>query len=552
MHATSPVLATVPSRAAALHPYGILDTPPEKEFDALTRLAAYVAGTPIAFIGFVDGERQWYKSQVGVTVTEMPVEQVFCRYTVRGQELLEIVNARLDDRFSRDRIVTEGHLRYYCGLPLLTPEGFRVGTLCVSDLVPRSLDESQKEALGSLAREVMTRLELRRKQQELEEQKRQLKRSEAQYRALFEESEGYLFSHTLGGKILHGNPAAVQALGHRAEELVGKDIAQLLVVGHSSQLDHYLNALRAGRTVSGVSRVITAAGEERYWQYRNFPSVTAGGEPYVICSAHDVTDKELSAKLLREAKEELSEQVQLRTEELQASNSALLATRAELDVFLYQASHDLKGPLCSMEGLLDLGQLEEDPAQQRAYFPMMQQTVGKLNRVLESLLSYTKNTHHGVARERIQFGPLLEETLAGLRGTKGFERVKIKTYFDALSPFYSDAERVLTVLKNLVGNSITFQNYDLEEPTVHIWINCTPREAVVVVRDNGVGMSEGEQAEVFRMFSRSSSQSTGSGLGLFVTGEIVKKLDGHISLQSEPGKGTQVTVRLPSLVEVGS
>lgn len=524
----------------------------EKEFDALTRLAAYIAGTPIAFIGLVDGERQSYKSRVGVTVTEMPLEQVFCRYTVRGEEILEIINARQDDRFSRDRVVTEGHLRYYCGLPLLTPEGCCVGTLCVSDLVPRALDEAQKEALGSLAGEVVTRLELRRKQQELEEQKGQLKRSEAQYRASFEESEGYLFSHTLGGKILHGNPAAVQALGYRAEELVGKDIAQLLVMGHSSLLDGYLAALRAGRTVSGVSRVVTAAGEERYWQYRNFPSLTAGGEPYVIRSAHDVTDKELSAKLLREAKEELSEQVQLRTEELQASNSALLATRAELDVFLYQASPDLKGPLCSMEGLLDLGQQEEDPAQQRAYFPMMQQTVHKLNRVLESLLSYTKNTHHGVARERIQFGPLLEQVLAGLRGTKGLERVKIKMYSDALSPFYSDAERILTVLKNLVGNSIIFQNYALEEPTVHIWINCSPREAVVVVRDNGVGMSEGEQAEVFRMFSRSSAQSTGSGLGLFVTGEIVKKLYGHISRQSEPGKGTQVTVRLPSLGEVGS
>ncbi len=534
------------SQAAALQAYGILDTPPEKEFDALTRLAAYIAGTPIAFVGFADGERLWYKSRLGIPVTEIPLEEVFCRYTIQGEELLEVTNPLEDKRFSRDLIVTEGHLHYYCGLPLITPEGFCVGTLCVSDQVPRTLDEEQKEALRVLAGEVLTRLELRRKQQELEEQKQQLKRSEAQYRALFEESEGYLFSHTLSGKILHANPAAVEALGYRVEELVSKDIAQLLVMGQSSLLEKYLTALQAGRTVSGVSRVVTAGGEERYWQYRNFPSLTAGGEPYVICSAHDVTDKELSANLLREAKEELAEQVQLRTEELRASNTALLATRAELDVFLYRASHDLKGPLCSMEGLLALAQLEEVPAQQ-SYVPLMQQTVRKLNRVLESLLSYTKNTHHGVVRERIQFGLLLEQALAALQEAKGFERVKIKTYFDTLFPFYSDAERVLTVLKNLIGNSIIFQDYTSEDPTVHIWINCSAREAVVVVRDNGVGMSQAEQAEAFQMFGRSSSQSTGSGLGLFITGEIVKKLDGYIVLQSEPGKGTQVTVRLPSL-----
>jgi signal transduction histidine kinase len=249
---------------------------------------------------------------------------------------------------------------------------------------------------------------------------------------------------------------------------------------------------------------------------------------------------------LREAKEELEEQVQLRTQELLASNTALQETQAELDVFLYRASHDLKGPLCSMEGLLSLAQMEEAPGQQRQYFTLMQQTVHKLNRVLQSLLSYTKNSHYRVMRERVHFESLLEQTLTGLREVKGFERVKVETYLDILTPFYSDPERVFTVLRNVISNSINFQNYSLEEPAVNICISCSAQGATIVVRDNGVGIDEKEQADIFRMFTRSSSQSTGSGLGLFVTGEIVKKLGGQISLQSQPGKGTQVSIRIPS------
>ncbi len=535
------------SRLKALDKYAVLDTPAEEEFDALTRLAAYIARTPIALISLIDGQRQWFKSKVGLSVEQTPRSQAFCHYTIQGEEPLEVNDARLDERFLKNPLVTgDPHIRYYCGVPLSTPEGEMLGSLCVIDKTPKQLDAYQLQALQTLAGEVMARLELRRQKQELEEQKRQLEYSEAQYRALFEESQGYLFTHSMEGTILSANGAAVEALGYRKEELVGKNMSCLLVLGQSSLLKDYFKGIRAGRAVSGVSRIVTATGEERYWQYRNFPSLSAGGTPYVICSAQDVTDKEIAARLLREAKEELEEQVQLRTQELLASNTALQETQAELDVFLYRASHDLKGPLCSMEGLLSLAQMEEAPGQQRQYFTLMQQTVHKLNRVLQSLLSYTKNSHYRVMRERVHFESLLEQTLTGLREVKGFERVKVETYLDILTPFYSDAERVFTVLRNVISNSINFQNYSLEEPAVNICISCSAQGATIVVRDNGVGIDEKEQANIFRMFTRSSSQSTGSGLGLFVTGEIVKKLGGQISLQSQPGKGTQVSIRIPS------
>jgi len=537
------------ARLASLDQYALLDTPAEEEFDALTRLAAYIAGTPIALITFVDHERQWFKSKVGLALPQTPRSQAFCHYTIQGDDVLEVPDAQRDERFLDNPLVTgEPHIRYYCGVPLTTREGYQLGSLCVIDRQPRQLDAARQEALRTLAGEVMARLELKRQKQKLEEQTRQMEFNEAQYQAMFDESEGYLFTHNFKGIILAANGAAIKALGYRKDDLIGKDLSQFLVLRLPSRLADYLTQTQAGQAISGVIRVVTAGGEERYWQYRNFPSYRASGEPYVICSAHDVTDKEKLARTMRKAKEELEKQVQLRTRELQVSNIALTQAKAELNTFLYRASHDLRGPLCSIEGLLGLARAEENPLEQRQYLELMQQTVRKLNRMLESLLSYTLNTHNSLTTERVDFQSVVTRALDSLRDLRGFERVKVQTHLDAATPFYSDAERLFSVLKSVVGNSISFQNYALQEqPAVTIRITCSPGEAAIVVDDNGVGIAEENLDAVFRMFTRSSSQSTGSGLGMYIVKQTVERLGGRIFLQSREGKGTQVSVQIPNL-----
>ena len=535
------------ARLAALDQYAVLDTLAEAEFDALARLAAYIAGTPVALITLIDWQRQWFKSKVGLALSETPRSQAFCHYTIQGAGILEVPDAQRDERFLDNPLVTgDPYIRYYCGVPLTTPEGLNLGSLCVIDRLPRQLDASQQEALRTLAGEVMARLELRRQKQQLEEQTRRTEFNAARYRALFEESEGYLFTHTFEGTILAANGAAVKALGYREEELVGQDLSRFLVLRHPARLADYLRQTPAGQAISGVIRVVTAGGEERYWQYRNFPSCHASGEPYVICSAHDVTDKEQAARMLRKAKEELEKQVQRRTRELQASNTALTQAKAELNTFLYRASHDLRGPLCSMEGLLSLAEVEENPPEQRQYFKLMQQTVRKLNRMLENLLAYTLNTHQRPTMESVDFGSVVARALDSLRDLKGFERVKVETHLDTATPFYSDAERLFSVLKSVISNSITFQNYALEEPAVTIRITCSPREAAIVVGDNGVGIAAENLEAVFDMFSRSSAQSNGSGLGMYIVRQTVEKLGGQIFLQSREGIGTQVSIHIPN------
>ena len=149
-------------RLAALARYAILDTPADIEFDEFARLASGICNAPIALIGFIDGDRNWIKSQVGFDVTESPRDVSFCAHTILGQELLEVSNTLYDERFNDNFMVTgTPHLRFYAGMPLVTADGFSIGSVCVAGRAPRSLTPQQRDALAILARQIMKLLDSR-------------------------------------------------------------------------------------------------------------------------------------------------------------------------------------------------------------------------------------------------------------------------------------------------------------------------------------------------------------------------------------------------------
>lgn len=165
------------ARLAKLHSYNILDSANERDYDDIVQLVASICQTPIANISFVDHDRQWFKAAVGLREDQMqtPREVAFCAHTILGHDLFVVPDAHVDERFEDNPLVIgDPKVRFYAGMPIETDDGFRLGSLCAIDRVPRALDENQTRAMRILSRHVVHLLELRAKTRRIEEQNRRL------------------------------------------------------------------------------------------------------------------------------------------------------------------------------------------------------------------------------------------------------------------------------------------------------------------------------------------------------------------------------------------
>ena len=165
----APIPANEPERLVALQQCKILDTSPERAFDDICQVAAYICQTPIALVSLVDEQRQWFKARVGLAVAETHRNIAFCTYAILQDDIFIVPDALADERFSDNPLaIGAPFVRFYAGVPLTTSEGYRLGTLCVIDHVPRQLTSEQVNALKALGRQVVDQIEMRRNLAEIE------------------------------------------------------------------------------------------------------------------------------------------------------------------------------------------------------------------------------------------------------------------------------------------------------------------------------------------------------------------------------------------------
>ena len=223
----------------------------------------------------------------------------------------------------------------------------------------------------------------------------------------------------------------------------------------------------------------------------------------------------------------------------------LIKRNFELDSFVYRASHDLKAPLNSLMGLINIMAAESpDPAVQ-GYLRMMNKSVVKLDTFIRDLADFSRNARMEVETTTVDWQALVNETLDNLKFMENAERVEKQVEINQQGSFVSDAVRIGIIFNNLISNAIKYQNLQRTDAWVRITIDCHSDRAVIKITDNGIGIAEEHLNKVFNLFFRASVQSYGSGMGMYIVKNAVERLKGHIDLQSRLGEGSTFTIIIP-------
>lgn len=269
-------------RLQALNSYDVLGSLPEKEYDAITRLATYICQAPIALITLIDNDKQWFKSRIGIDLTEANRRDAFCNHTIQSDEIFEVEDARDSEEFKNNPFVdTTDGVRFYAGAPLIDPDGYRLGSLCVVDLIPRKLTPEQRDALRTLADEVMSHLLLRKQKKELEHS---LQVHKDFYTLFNNSSEIHLIA---GGdaNIELINNCILDILGYTIEEATGRSLWSFVAGQNREQYVPVIEkAVATEKPFEIETQTVTRTGEIKWLSWT---AVHKAGKWF--CSGRDIT-----------------------------------------------------------------------------------------------------------------------------------------------------------------------------------------------------------------------------------------------------------------------
>jgi PAS domain S-box-containing protein len=232
---------------------------------------------------------------------------------------------------------------------------------------------------------------------------------------------------------------------------------------------------------------------------------------------------------------------------LKRQNEELIKINAELDRFVYSASHDLRAPLMSVKGLLNMIKLDPDKENVEHYLTLIEKSVGKLDNFISDIINYSRNARMDVMPKEIDFHELLQESIDALKFMEGAEHVKSLRKIEVHGAFYSDYSRLLIVFNNMISNAVRYRDTWKKESYLKIDIAANPEKATIIFSDNGIGIQQEYVDKIFKMFFRANADSKGSGLGLYIVKGAVEKLEGTIQVQSKLGEGTTFIIEVPNL-----
>ncbi|MBD2109332.1 ATP-binding protein [Nodosilinea sp. FACHB-13] len=535
-------------RLKVLHSLSILDTAPEDSFDDLTRLASQICGTSIALVSLIDADRQWFKSRVGLLMTETHRDIAFCSHAILQSNLFLVPDTSTDERFSDNPLVTgDPHIRFYAGAPLMTSEGSAIGTLCVLDQEPRKLSVEQTESLKIISRQVARQIEQRRDLASLAQISldvhqigEKLRLSQERFELATLGSSGGIWDWDMKTKEVFFSPRWKNILGY-ADHEIPNCLEEWFERLHPEDVQRAQNALTAYLkreipTYDLEYRLQHKDGTYRWVLSRSVALWDEQGKPYRMAGSHiDITDRKQAEEIVEKALQKERELGELKTR------------------FISMASHEFRTPLTSIVLYAELlknyshtwDRKEKDEAFQR-----IQDAVQTMTELMDGVLAIgqVEEAKQAFKPTLLDFSELVQDVVEQI---KLISQTQCNISFDA-SPekinVVLDEMIVRQILTNLVFNAVKYSHEGGD-----VRVSCRHQEDYLIlqIQDQGIGIPKENQENIFEPFYRAKNVDyiAGTGLGLAIVKQGIQAHQGTISVESEVGKGTTFTITLPCNIE---
>ncbi len=235
-----------------------------------------------------------------------------------------------------------------------------------------------------------------------------------------------------------------------------------------------------------------------------------------------------------------------KNDELTKINMDLVRINDELNQFVYSASHDLKAPLASIMGIVQIARMEGEEDELERYLSWIEKSVQQLEIFIENIIDYYKNTRYEANLIEIDFQSLIQEMVESFQFHPQIPDIHFDIKIEQNHPFINDEFRLRLILNNLISNAIKYQRKDETQKKISIYIHVTQTYTDIYIGDNGIGISEQYIKNIYKMFFRATETAHGSGIGLYIVKEAIEKMDGTIQVISKEGEGTTFTISLPN------
>lgn len=496
--------ASAQDRADALESLDILDSPPEDQFDRVTRMAARIFDAPLAQINFIGRDRLWTKSSYGPLQLSVTKDESFCMHAIQEPGVFVIADAAASEPFADlPYVANDPHIRFYAGTPLLSQDGIPLGTLAILDYEPRSCSQEQKATLRELADIVQDELQLRQAGQTI-------RKSERHYRRLFEESRDAILLTTPQGAFLDANPATLELFGYSREELMNLNV-RTLYANPERRKDYQQKMHREG----SVQEFEVTLKRKDGTYLECLVTATARRDEQEQVTAYQDIVRDVTERKQREHQIKILNQI---------------------------LRHDVRNDANVIIAWASMLKAKTDDPQYREfiqYIEMASRRVVQLTNSARELME-TLSGDEALQLEPVNLTSILESEVNKVRTSYTGAEVEIAT--DLPDELYVRANPMLSsVFGNLLHNAI--QHNDKDVPRITVSVEANDSGVVVRLADNGPGIPDEEKKRIFGK-GRKGLKTQGTGIGLYLVKTLVDYYNGTVVIGDSEDGGAVFEVTL--------